>query len=239
MQRYTTECIVLKRINYHDSDKLYTLLSKDKGKISALGKGVRKISSRRGGNLDTLNRIQASLSESTHGFKTISEVKTLSSYSDIKRNLELSKVAYYILEVLNRSLEDDHVTPGLYELVVSTLNGLNKKDIKSETLVSRFEILFLKETGYEISLGACVNCGRTYDGTWPKIGFSYELGGFFCDNCMISGELLNKEEADVLSKLAQNKYNSQYETYDLTRVYRLTRKFILSVLGQRLKSLEF
>ncbi len=77
MKKYNVRAVVLKSLKYRDSDKIFTLLSKEKGKISAIGRGVRKISSRRNGNLDTLNLISANIHEDRVGFKSIEEVKTI------------------------------------------------------------------------------------------------------------------------------------------------------------------
>ena len=81
MKKVNTVAVVLKSINYRDSDKIYTLLSKDLGKIPAIARGVRKISSRRAGNLDTLNLVKVGLSEGLGGMRQIDEVSGLNSFT--------------------------------------------------------------------------------------------------------------------------------------------------------------
>ena len=56
------DALVIKSINFKDSDKIYTLLVKGLGKVSAKAKGVRKINSKRLSTLDTLNFIKVRLS---------------------------------------------------------------------------------------------------------------------------------------------------------------------------------
>ena len=61
MKKYNTKAIVLKSVKYKDADKIFTLFTKEYGKISAIGRGVRKINSRRSGNLDTLNYVSVGI----------------------------------------------------------------------------------------------------------------------------------------------------------------------------------
>ena len=50
MRLYKTETLVLRSVKYREADSLLTLLTKEKGKVKAIAKGVRKINSRlRGG----------------------------------------------------------------------------------------------------------------------------------------------------------------------------------------------
>lgn len=88
MKKVSTIGVVLKSFNHKDSDKIYTIFSKDLGKISVWAKGVRKISSRRAGNLDTLNLVKVGLSEGDFGKRYVQEAVLVNSFSKIKRNLD-------------------------------------------------------------------------------------------------------------------------------------------------------
>ena len=79
MKKYNLRAVVIKSIKYKDADKIFTQFSKEMGKISANARGVRKISSRRAGNLDTLNLVSVAIRTSDNGFNDIEEVKTLES----------------------------------------------------------------------------------------------------------------------------------------------------------------
>jgi DNA repair protein RecO (recombination protein O) len=150
--RYNVEAVVLKGINYSDSDKIYTLLSKDYGKIPVLAKGVRKISSRRGGNLDTLNRIIANVSESGSGFRTLLEVELLHSHKHIKKDLERSLAAYYMVELVNKTVEESSENEDVYTLLCGMLEKLDDESSDIRFVVNKFEVLFMKILGYELTL---------------------------------------------------------------------------------------
>jgi DNA repair protein RecO (recombination protein O) len=238
MKTYTTESVVLKKTNYSDADHIYTLYSKEYGKFTAIAKGVRKITSRRAGSLDTLNHIQVSIREDGHGFKYITEVKVVNSYHKVKLELAESNKCFYIIEVIQRYMEDHHENPEIFELLTSTLNGLNRKSIPSDLLISRFEIMFLKSNGYEMSFGHCTNCGRKLDSTWNTVSFNYELGSVICDNCNnLYGFGLDFDDAMTLHKLSSNKLGKDLSGVNISKISRLTKSMLTNTLGIKLKSL--
>ena len=150
MKTYTTECVVLKSKIYKDNDRLYTLFSKEKGKIIANAKGVRKIKSKRSGNLDTLNHLFVGISENGD-FKTITEVKAIKSYKEIKKSLETIKHAYYICELVYRFTEEEETpTNKLFTLLINSLEMLEDGAHDLKTVESAFELNFLKILGYQM-----------------------------------------------------------------------------------------
>ncbi|HSX39786.1 MAG TPA: DNA repair protein RecO, partial [Candidatus Saccharimonadales bacterium] len=175
MSRYNLECIVLKSLNYKDTDKIYTLFSKSKGKITAKANGIRKISSKRAGNMDTLNHVSIAINESASGFKTISEVKGLNSFRNLKKSLEKSAKGYYLSELIHKFSEEGHENSDLYILLLSSLENLNSSQ-DSYAVVVRFEVLLMKYLGYEMYLDKCAYCRRPFSQDWSDIKFNYALG---------------------------------------------------------------
>lgn len=148
MKKYNTNAIVLKSINYKDKDKIYTLFTEHHGKISALGRGVRKISSRRGGNLDSLNYISIKITERDGGFRDIDEVITLDSFKSIKSDYETSLKAYYLADLIHRNMEENADDPQVFKLFKKVLEILDKKQLNVDLAILFFEVQFLKHFGY-------------------------------------------------------------------------------------------
>lgn len=153
MKKYNTEAIVLKSINYKDKDKIYTLFTEEYGKISAMGRGVRKISSRRGGNLDSLNHISIKITERDNGFKDIDEVVTINSFKNIKSDYALSLKAYYLAELISKNIIDntdnrDNTDIQIFKLFRKVLDIIDKKLLNIDLSILFFEIQFLRHLGY-------------------------------------------------------------------------------------------
>ncbi|MBT6401555.1 DNA repair protein RecO [candidate division WWE3 bacterium] len=200
MPRYSVEAVVLKSINFQDSDKIYTLFAKDKGKIIASGKGVRKISSRRGGNLDTLNHIVLGISESQRGFKTITEVKTVNSFRDLKSSLGNSAKGFYLAELVYKLLDESAEQNDVFDLLVSSLTKLDKHLNNEVSRVNSFEIKLMDLLGYGMYLDQCAKTSRPYDGSWDTIKFNASIGGLISDPS-VPGIELTKGTADLLHAL--------------------------------------
>lgn len=147
MKRLTIEGIILKNVNYKDSHKIYTILTKEKGKISAIARGVRKISSRRSGNLDSLNEVKLSIGQDKSGFYTINEVSVINSYNTLKHALEFILTAMYFVELLDVFMESDHENLEAYKLLKSAFTVLSKNPERPEILVNVFEIRMLEMLG--------------------------------------------------------------------------------------------
>ena len=58
MVGFKTEGIILRRRDFGEADRILTVFSLHRGKISVIAKGVRRITSRRAGNVELLNRVQ-------------------------------------------------------------------------------------------------------------------------------------------------------------------------------------
>ncbi|KKR32290.1 MAG: repair protein RecO protein, partial [Candidatus Gottesmanbacteria bacterium GW2011_GWC2_39_8] len=86
MRTYKTEGIILRRINFGEADRLITIFSKHYGKQKVLGKGVRKIKSRRAPHLELFNRSVIFLHRGKN-FDIITEAQTINSFSDLRKDL--------------------------------------------------------------------------------------------------------------------------------------------------------
>jgi DNA repair protein RecO (recombination protein O) len=149
MPSFNTHAVVLKNFQYQDADKIYTLLSKDKGRISVIGKGVRKVTSRRAGNMDTLNHVVVQVDRHKSGILYLQEVKTLATHKRIKTNDKLSNKAFYLVELINRTVEEDEYAQKIYRLLVKTLARLEEGNEEPSLTVNKFEIKLMQFLGYQ------------------------------------------------------------------------------------------
>lgn len=208
MSRYNVNAVVLKNFNYKDSDKIYTLLTDNKGKITANARGVRKISSRRAGSLDTLNYVTAGISENQAGYKTLTEVKLIESYENLKISLDKAKLAYYIIELVHRFIHEDQEQVKIFNLLLKTLRKLNSASslINASIIVNSFELRFMSLLGYELTLDQCAVSGEKFSLEWSGYRFNLSQGGLTSSAHDMLGRPISKETAYVLNYInAHNK----------------------------------
>ncbi len=223
MPSHTAKCVVLKSRNHKDADKAYTCYSREFGKFSAFAKGVRKISSKRAGNLDTSNYITLSYTENTAGYKYVTEVVALKTFSKLKTDLQLTKKVYYLLELIDRLVEENEPNGKLFDLLVKTLTLLDGNGADADFVVNHFEVVLMRELGYPLDFSKCVVCGRLFSAEWKSYKLNFDLGGFICDSCPTLGVNVTRDVAIGLNSIGRGKINKSVSEYkkssDLLKIY--------------------
>lgn len=141
---------------------MYTILTKEFGKMSAVARGVRKITSKRAGSLDTINHVSISISESYLGHKDILEVTCINSFKDIKSSLDKSLKAYYLSELVNKTLMEGIESSHIFKLLATTLEKIEKNEKSLETAIANFEVNYMKMLGYGVDFNLLINTERKY-----------------------------------------------------------------------------
>lgn len=140
-RQYSSEGIVLAKINYSEADRIIVIFSKDHGKLPFIAKSVRKIKSRKRGVLEVFNQIVFSASRGK-GMDYIEEVEMVNSFPKIRHSLKKISLAYYFVEIAGRAIHEGEANLNLYEVVVSYLKKLelvkNLKELKVNYL---YEVL--------------------------------------------------------------------------------------------------
>lgn len=121
---YKTEGIIIKRINFGEADKLLTLFSKHFGKIRLIAKGVRKIKSRKSGNIELFFQISL-MAARGRSIDIITEVQPINTFKNFRKNLKKTSMAYYFCELVDRLTAEGQANKKVYDLLQSHLTNLN------------------------------------------------------------------------------------------------------------------
>lgn len=116
---WSFEGIVIKRINLGEADRMLTIFTRDGGKVVLLAKGVRKIASRRGGNIELFNLIRGQAHSGTLG-----EVSLVQSFPDWRKFLGRVTLAYQLCEVVDKLTGDDQAHPRVFAILKMALSNL-------------------------------------------------------------------------------------------------------------------
>lgn len=144
MPSLTLEALILRRADFGEADRMLTILTKTQGKISVIARGVRRITSRRAGNIELLNLCKLGLFKAK-GY-TLTEAESLETFPRIKSNLATSTAAFHVLELTNKLLPEDDPNPRAYDLIVMTLKKLEENP--RQLLLRAFEIKILNLLGF-------------------------------------------------------------------------------------------
>lgn len=145
MLGFKTEGIILKRRDLGEADRILTVFSLHRGKITVLAKGVRRITSRRAGNVELLNRVQMYLHPGKN-FLILTEATALDTFSKLKEDLTLSTYAFHILELTDKLTAENQENRILYEHLVEVLKRLARNP--RQISVRAYEAKILSNLGF-------------------------------------------------------------------------------------------
>jgi len=176
---HRTEAIVLKRHDFGEADRILTLLTPDRGKLSAIAKGVRRIASRKSGHVELFTRTAVLLAEGRN-LHVLTQAETIDPYCPIRDDLVRATYAYHVAELVDRFVGEGVESRPAYEQLRLGLESI--ASAPDPSLATRyFEVRFLDVLGYRPQLFHCAACGREMMA--GDAAFSPEAGGVLCRDC--------------------------------------------------------
>ncbi|MGD6940871.1 DNA repair protein RecO [Cytobacillus gottheilii] len=172
------EGIVIRTANYGESNKIVTLYTREWGKVGMMARGAKKPNSRLSAVTQPFT-YGYFLMQRGSGLGTMQQGEMISSMRSIKEDIFLTAYAAYIVELLDRSVEDRKPNPFLFELLFQSLNLINE-GYDPDIIMNIFEMKMLNTLGLYPVLNQCAVCGST-DG---HFSFSIREGGLICHRCL-------------------------------------------------------
>lgn len=144
---FKTEAIILKRVNIGETDRLVTLLSKDRGKIACVAKGVRKLKSSNRAVLEPGNLAQVFLIE-TKSMPLLTQSKLLKEATSLRQTLAGISQLSQVLEIFDRLFVEDFIDEETSQLafeIHQELLSSQKKNVRIKELLREL----IKALGYQ------------------------------------------------------------------------------------------
>ncbi len=181
-----TEAIVLKSMNYRDSSKIVTFYTRRFGKVKCIAKGARQMKSKFGAGLEPITNVSLVLyKKEQRELQLVSQCDAIKTYKSIHGELERMAVALAVLELVNYLVHDEEGNDALYDLLVSTLDEIERARKNFLNLFFAFEIRCASLFGYSPDLEKCSGCGRSLDdiGADGSAVFQLSRGRVLCARC--------------------------------------------------------
>ncbi|WAA10385.1 DNA repair protein RecO [Fervidibacillus albus] len=171
------EGIVLRSIDYGESNKIITIYSRELGKIGAVARGAKKPKSRLApvSQPFTYGYFLVSISS---GLGTIQQGEIIETFRGVKEDLFLTAYASYIVELLDKGTEEREKNPYLFELVYEIMTHMAEGN-DPQILKNIFEIKILPVLGFRPFVDSCAICGNREG----PFSFSIKEGGILCEDC--------------------------------------------------------
>ena len=190
-----TEGIVLRSLRYGEADRILHLYTPDRGRISAIAKGVRKTKSRFGGRLEPFFRLNLVLYEGRSDLLTVTSAETVAAHPRLREDARALDGAARACEAVARVFDDGDPHSGVYHLLaneLALLDGDPARAGRANALAFRLKLLLA--AGFAPHLATCASCGEQEH----LVGFSGAAGGVVCAACEASAFPLDQEAHDFL-----------------------------------------
>jgi DNA repair protein RecO (recombination protein O) len=176
MGLYRDEGVVLRTIRLGEADRIVTFLTRGRGKVRAVAKGVRKTKSRFGGRLEPLGHVALLLYEGRE-LDVVTQVEALEHFRSVREDLDRLTKAHALLEAADQVAQERQANVRLYQMLVGALRALAAHD--SPLLVPAFFLKVLASEGAHPVLDGCAACGAP----GPTTAFELHEGGVLCGAC--------------------------------------------------------
>lgn len=146
MRTATTKCIILGHKDIGESDKFVFLYSEDLGKIKAVAKGSRRITSKFTGHLETLNLCTVSLYFGPRNI-ILTEVVTETNLVRARNDFGILSNALKIAEITNQTIGENQTLENLQTLIISAINHLVRSK-RPNLIRTAYVIKLLDKAGF-------------------------------------------------------------------------------------------
>lgn len=234
------EGIVLKARAYGESNKIVTLMTREAGKVAVMARGAKKPTSRLAGVTQPFMH-GSFLVQRTSGMGTLQQGEHFNAMRHVQTDIIATAYASYIVELVDRLVEEGNPEPFAYEVLLQALSAINEGyDPEAITLFVDWKML--PYTGVQPILHACAACAAV-DG---EFAFSFTQGGFLCHRCFQLDPYIIRLSPTQL-KLIRMFYSVSIDQVGKLELKPQTKSFIKKIVttiyeeqtGIRLKSRSF
>ena len=176
---------MLRSMRYGEADRILQLYTPNRGRVSAIAKGVRRTRSRFGGRLEPFFRLRIELHEGRGELLTVTGAQTVEGHARLRADAGALDAAARACDAVGRLFETSEPHPGVYNLLCRKLSLLDERagsaadESSSRAAALAFRLKLLLAAGLAPQLGACASCGEAEH----LVGFSGAAGGVVCAAC--------------------------------------------------------
>ena len=205
---FKTDALVIKATDYKENDKLLTLFTPSRGKLTAGIRGVRKPKAKLAFAAQPFCFAEYVLAEKG-GRYTVTAAYLYDGFFALRTDIVRYYAACAVLEICDALLVEEGESRALFIAAAEALKGLSLTDGDAAELLVGFCVAALHEAGYMLDLDGCGVCA----------------GYFTCTACA-SGVRASGATYETLRKCAGLAYDEEKTAGGLKRALRLIRTYL-------------
>lgn len=170
--------IVLNAMPIGEYDKRITVLTKERGKITAFARGARRPQSQLIAATNPFSFGEFEVFEGRSSY-TIAKANIKNYFRELTEDLESTYLGFYFLEFADYFCQENNDEKEMLKLLYQSLRALQSPAYKNELVRIIFELKAMTINGEGPNPFSCMKCHSK-----EKLHiFSIKAGGMICDNC--------------------------------------------------------
>lgn len=200
MDEIKTKGIIIKAVDYKDSDKIVTIFSADFGLIKARVRGVKKAKAKLAFAIQPFAFVEFMLTQKG-GFYTVINATSIDQFFNITLDFDNYIFMLGALEICEKTVKENDPQNSLFLLLLNSLKSVCYDGTNSMYVFIKFMIESMKLLGFNLELETCACCGEKL--SQNKFPFSYDFNGMLCTKCANKNDYLELTlgEFAILSKI--------------------------------------
>ena len=172
----------MRSISVREADKLYTLYTEKFGKVSVMGRSIRKGKLHMGMSLFSLVEVGFIQGKS---YNTLTDVVGLFNFTRSRQDLAKLSLFYRMSETLLSLIHGEEREKRVFDLLLETMNEVEERNLSAKEISlihTHFSFRLLDLLGYRPVTEKCVVCKGGVNG---ESYFSPSLSGVVCESCSV------------------------------------------------------
>ncbi len=239
-----TEGVVLKVRDIDEADRVLTILTRDRGVITAFANGAKRLKSKLMAATQALTYSGFQLYKGKDHY-TVDSAETLTVFYGIRNDIDSLSLAGYLCELTQSLAPEEDEAEGFLRLLLNCLHFLNTGTRTVRFIKPVFELRILALAGYMPNLVCCTVCS-CYEA--PTMYFCLNSAKLLCPDCAkepfaepvmpISPAVLTAMRYIIYSEF-EKLFNFTLTDESLMQLVKVCEAYMLAQMGHGFKTLDF
>ncbi len=181
---YRTHGIILSSYKRGEADEVFTLYTKDFGRVDVLGRSIRKSSSKLKMGMSLFSLVEVGFIQGK-SYNTLTDVIPLYQFKNARDDLGKLSLFYRISEIVRSLVYGEEKDEDIFSFLLKSFKRIDKKDFKKNELklfYCFFVFNLLYFLGYKMYIEKCAFCGQKVE---KSCYFNSKEGGVVCESCFL------------------------------------------------------
>lgn len=232
--------MVLQVMPIGEYDKRITLLTKERGKITAFARGARRPNSQLLAATNPFSFGEFELFEGRSAY-TLARASIQNYFRELAADFHATYYGFYFLEFADYYCQENNDEREMLKLLYQSLRALESPVYDNRLVRLVFELKALAVNGEAPNVFSCLKCGSSEELHW----FSVKRGGAFCAKC--KGEIPDAVQLTestmyamqyVISARVEKLYTFTVSAQVLAELQRVMESYLEHYVGHAFKSLK-